>query len=56
VLLAAGLLTGYAHVDTGLAVTKTFSFSIVVHNIYNQTGTLTLEVEVTPGCSEGAGC
>gem|GEM_PF-7114338 len=55
-LLAAGLLTGFAHVDTGLSASKTLSFPIIVHNIYGQTGLLTFNVTVEPGCSEGAGC
>ncbi len=37
-------------------MTKSYPFTIIVENIYNQTGLINLTVTVDPGCGDAEGC
>jgi len=56
VFLANGILTGYANIDTWLSVTKSYTFTWIAHNVYNQTWLLIININVEPGCSDAEGC
>jgi hypothetical protein len=36
--------------------TKTFTFNVYAQNTYNQTGLLTVTINVEPNCGDAAGC